>query len=219
MIDVDRSIVAPASLARKTSYAERDVLEALHRDFFGKCYLCERKLAIGEIEVDHRRPVSEWPEGTYDWPNLFPACAFCNKRRVGSPPKVGLLSPGEGIEHRIAQLVHIDHRGTAIVCEFAPCDPDDAPALATAQELDRIHSGQGARSPRTRFATRGLLDMIHDRFLEDIHPLQLKVRRGRERQQRDLLAEVALANVVSRHAPFTMLMRSLIHRTLWDLFD
>lgn len=105
------------------------------------------------------------------------------------------------------------------MCEFAPCNPDDAPALATAQELDRIHSGQGARSPRTRFATRGLLDMIHDHFLEHIHPLQLKVHRARERQQRDLLAEAALANVISRRAPFTMLMRSLVHRALWDLFD
>lgn len=46
MIDVERSALAPASLARGTSCTEQDVREALHRDFLGKCYLCERKLSL-----------------------------------------------------------------------------------------------------------------------------------------------------------------------------
>jgi HNH endonuclease len=219
VIDVERSTLAPASLARKTSWSDQDVLEALHRDFYGKCYLCERKLAIGEIQVEHRRPRSHWPEGTHHWPNLFPACAFCNGRRSKSHPEVGLLSPGDGIERRIVQLARVDRSGTAIECEFMAFDPKDLVAQATAEELERLHSGHGARSPRARYATRGLRDMIHDHFLDEVHPLVLKVRRARSRRQPDAFAEAALATVISRRAPFTMLVRSLVHRSLEGLFD
>lgn len=219
MIDVERSPIVPASLARNKSLKGEDLLEALHRDFLGKCYLCERRLAIGELEIEHRRPQAQWPEDVFHWTNLFPACGFCNGRRARSRIPQGLLSPGDGIEQRIVQLVRIGERGTTILCEFYPADPDDVAAQTTAEELTRLHSGQGTRSPRTRLATRCLLDTIHDHFIGEVHPLEVKVLRGRERRQRDELAESRLASMLSRKASFTMLMRSLVHRALADLFD
>jgi hypothetical protein len=219
VIDVERSALAPASLARQTSWSDQDVLQALHRDFLGKCYLCERKLSIGEIQVEHRRPRAHWPEGTHCWPNLFPSCAFCNGRRSRSYPAVGLLSPGDRVEQRIVQYAQVDLTGTAIECRFVAADPHDAVARATAEELERLHSSGGARSARARYATRDLLDTVHDCFLEQVHPLELQVRRARKRRHPDLLAETALAAVLSRRAPFTMLMRSLVHPSLAGLFD
>ncbi|MCX4240787.1 HNH endonuclease family protein [Paraliomyxa miuraensis] len=219
MIDVERSRVVPASLARETSWADDDVLEALHRDFLGKCYLCERRLSIGEIQVDHRRPISYWPEGAYCWPNLFPCCAFCNGRRSKSYPRASLLSPGDGIERRIEQVALLDHTGTTIECRFVAKDLNDDKARATAEELERLHSVHEARSPRARHATHDLLDTIHDHYLERVHPLHLKVRRARERGRADTEAAAGLAAVLSRRAPFTMLMRSLVHLGVRDLFD
>lgn len=219
MIDVERSVVPPASLARQTSCGERDVLEALHHDFLGKCYLCERRLSIGEIQVEHRRPRALWPEGTYHWPNLFPACAFCNGRRSRSYPDVGLLSPGEGVERRIVQIAQVAHMGTVLECQFVAVDPSDAAAVVTAEELQRLHSTQEASSARARYATRDLLDTIHDHYLEKVHPVELQVRRARKRGQADALAEAALMNVLSRRAPFTMLMRSLVHPSLVSAVD
>lgn len=219
MIDIERSALAPASLARGTSCTERDVREALHRDFFGKCYLCERKLSLGDVHVEHRRPRAQWPEGTYHWPNLFPACAFCNGRRARTYPEVGLLSPGDGVERRIVQLAEVDRTGTAIECEFVAADPNDERAKVTAEELQRLHSGGRARSHRARFATRDLLDTIHDHFLERVHPVELQVRRARKRGQLDADAETRLRAALSRRAPFTMLVRSLVHPGLHDLFD
>lgn len=195
------------------------MLETLHRDFFGKCYLCERRLSIGEIQVEHRRPRSQWPEGAHHWPNLFPACAFCNGRRGRTYPEVGLLSPGDGVERRIVQLAQVDRTGTAIECQFVATDPADAVARATAEELERLHSSHEARSHRARHATRDLLDTIHDWFLERVHPLELQVRRARKRRQPDPVAEAALTAALSRRAPFTMLMRSLVHPGLGDIFD
>lgn len=219
MIDVARSSTPPASLARKKGYTEHDVLEALHRDFFGKCYLCERKLMIGEIQVEHRRPRSCWPEGTYCWTNLYPACAFCNGRRSRTYPAGGLLSPGEGVEWRIVQRARVDHTATTMECHFAAANADDVMAQATAEELERLHSGQEARTPRARYATDDLRDTIHDHYFEHVHPLERQVHRARRRCRPDLSAEGALAAVLSRRAPFTMLMRSLVLSALFDLFD
>jgi len=219
VIDIERSVPAPASLACSKSCSGRDVLEALYRDFLGKCYLCERELSIGEIEVDHRLPQCRWPGGARCWANLFPACAYCNRRRPRSRAKPSLLSPGEGVERRIVQRVRFRPTGD-IECMFVPVQPDDVRAQATAEELERLHSPDHARSHRTRLATIELLSKIRDRYLQEVYPVELEVLRARKRRRaKNLAIEATLASLLSRKAQFTMLMRGLVHPALADLFD
>lgn len=57
MIDIVRRAESPATLA-SGKYGGADVVEALHEDFFGKCYLCEGMLTKGTLTIDHRVPVA-----------------------------------------------------------------------------------------------------------------------------------------------------------------
>ena len=218
MIDVERTTLAPASLARQKGWAGGDVLESLHRDFYGKCYLCERELSLGEVEVDHRRLQCHWPEDAHCWTNLFPACGHCNKRR--SRAKVSILRPGEGIERRVLQRVRFLPHAREIECMFVAADRDDAMARATAAELERLHSPDQARTRRARYATLELLATIRERYLQEVQPVELELLHVRKRRKpKNVAAEAKLTALLSRRAPFTMLTRALVHPVLADLFD
>ena len=84
-------------------YGHIHVRAALEKLFYDKCAYCESKITVSEWNVEHFRPkgrVAERPGHpgyywlTYDWDNLFPACAFCNQRRKDKP-RWGDLSYGK----------------------------------------------------------------------------------------------------------------------------
>ncbi|EPB9461447.1 HNH endonuclease [Yersinia enterocolitica] len=77
MFPVNKSQEAPASLAARRSYSEKDVIEALSRDFHNKCYICEVKDPL-VLNVEHFRPHGDNLDKMYDWRNLFFACGRCN---------------------------------------------------------------------------------------------------------------------------------------------
>jgi hypothetical protein len=219
MIDVERSPVPPPSLSARSRWDALDVRRALERDFYGKCYLCERLVSLGEAEVDHRVPRSVWREGSFEWRNLFPSCRYCNMRRLVHPADAELLSPGQGVETRILQRARTSDDGVSVVCEFGARHLGDRPADRAAEELRHIHSVAGATTGRAAAAAQELLDKIHDHYFRVLYPQELKVLRGRQRGEPDATAEAELARLVSRRAPFTMLMRSMVHPVLRDLFD
>lgn len=140
MIDVQRRAQSPTSLARKRSYKGTDVLDALHKDFLGKCYLCETPVGWRCCEVDHRIPQSDVNSGgpalIYTWTNLFPTCKkeSCNQRRSKTTPVGGWLSPGEGVEQRIYQWR--SSRGKSC---FVAVDKNDLAAVNCAAELTHLH--------------------------------------------------------------------------------
>ena len=76
MIKVNRSYVAPLSLAKGT-YQVKDVQEQLLLDFGGKCYLCEchdlQSLVTEHLMAHHGDKVL-----MLDWNNLFLSCSHCN---------------------------------------------------------------------------------------------------------------------------------------------
>lgn len=219
MIDVQRSPDPPASLTATSRWDGLDVRQALARDFHHKCYLCERRLKRGETEVDHRIPRSVWQEGKLEWRNLFPACRYCNLRRNGRYPSEGLISPGEDVEGRLSQRVLTSEDGLSVECEFRAKRLGDHAAMRTAEELRHVHSSETATTGRASMATQELLDEIHDHYYYVLYPQEMKVLRGRRRDERDEDAEAELRRLLSRRAPFTMLMRSLVHPALFDLFD
>lgn len=77
MFNVVRRDDAPASLARKVSYSDFDVVEALKQDFFDKCYICETKDPMS-LNVEHFYAHEGSDDKKYEWKNLFYACARCN---------------------------------------------------------------------------------------------------------------------------------------------
>ena len=226
MIDVDRPAKPPESLAAGKSYRGLDVIEALHRVFRGKCYLCESPVTLGAIEVDHRRPQGDerFAHLKYDWHNLFPTCASykCNQRRIACPDGE-LLSPGEGVEMRVVQEV----TGCPSSClaiagttefRFSPTDHRDAAAGHTVRELDHIHND------RSNFKAMELRLSIHQHVVALASGMRMY-----EKLCEDPSADPAVLadqkrwvqQWVSRDAPFTMLVRSyFIHvEAVRALFD
>lgn len=103
MIRVHKSSVAPASLASKTRYDGRDVLEQLEADAHGKCYLCERRLTA-DFEVEHLKSQKNYGKLTCDWNNLLWGCGYCNRKKGDNYDDV--LNPVTvDIEDEISQVV------------------------------------------------------------------------------------------------------------------
>ena len=219
MIEVDRRAKSPESLAAETSWSQEDVVRALHEDFHGKCYLCERPLPAGAMEVDHRKPRNEHDDLRYEWTNLFPACRYCNGRRSPHYPVGGLLDPDKDrVESRLKQKAEV--MAAELRCVFDACDPADAAAANTAQELSRLHSEDDATTYRSRAAARDLGDTVHDHYAETVYPLEVKILRARKRGH-DLDADALdrLRHALGRRSPYTMLIRSLVSPDLAELFD
>lgn len=223
MIRVRRSADVPPSLAaaRDGCWREPDVKAALYACFLGKCYLCEGPLGRGAMEVDHRVPQGD-PTGVarrYDWENLFPAHHDCNNRRSRSYPDGGLLFPDkDDVQARLdQQLVAL---GGRYLPRFLHTDMQDSPAKNTAGELNNLHvvpnpEGRGFdKADDLRNAIERHLNVVlvaaraYDRALKLHGPAALETR----------VAESDLRHLLSRSAPYTMLIRSVVP-DLSHLFD
>ncbi len=84
MVKVERSYPAPVSLTTEAqkvngSYAGRDVVERLKKDFHNKCYICELD-CLQDPVIEHLLPHmhGKHPERKFNWDNLFWACGHCN---------------------------------------------------------------------------------------------------------------------------------------------
>ncbi|MBE9068204.1 hypothetical protein IQ260_16255 [Leptolyngbya cf. ectocarpi LEGE 11479] len=140
MINAKRSPEPPKSLLQSKRWNDRDVLEQLHADFLGKCYLTEEVLSLGQISVDHFRPKGElsFKDLIYEWGNLYPTSRNANERRPKKWPEGGLLdpaSPEDDVENRLQQWLDDDFQP-----KFAATDTDDSKAMNTASQLDHIHN-------------------------------------------------------------------------------
>lgn len=85
MIKIERTPTPPASLSKRSSYKEADVLQQLNKDFHGKCYLCEIS-KLQSIHVEHLRPHNNHQDKDreFDWHNLFLSCPHCNSVKKAS---------------------------------------------------------------------------------------------------------------------------------------
>jgi len=77
MFKVNRSFPAPPSLALRRSYDEEDVVKALAKDFYNKCYICETKYPHS-IQIEHFVAHNNNDALKFEWANLFLSCARCN---------------------------------------------------------------------------------------------------------------------------------------------
>ncbi|MCB9543930.1 MAG: hypothetical protein H6703_15995 [Myxococcales bacterium] len=214
MIDITRSVETPPSLERQTDDCLRaaDVLEALHADFAGKCYLCERCYELPVYEVDHRRPQTAFPEHRFSWANLFPICEACNKRRPKAWPAGGMLSPGhfQQLEARLVQRLDYGP-DDALEPAFAPDDGADDEAINTAAELTRIHDNKTDRqSASAAIKGQDLRSAIHRALCAalDLACNYQRLLRTAPNSPQRAFTEQALRRRLSRRAPYTALLRS-----------
>lgn len=222
MIDVNRgSEPTPRSLMEGKHYDGLDVLEALHRVFLGKCYLCETCVEVGTFSIDHQKPKHIHTAQEFAWENLFPACNThrCNERRTKNYPDDGLLDPSNGdrVEQRLLQ--RFEGAPSSVLSNpskihFSARLPDDRQAENSAVELDRIHNGTGSY-PKAQHTAAALRKAI-ERHLSAV---SAHVRAFQHTPSDDLREQ--LKRLFSRRAPYTMLIRSFFaHRAdLRELFD
>lgn len=60
-------------------YRHKDIKEKLFASSYQKCAFCEAKPAeSGNIEVEHFKPKSLYPDLAFDWDNFLPVCRKCN---------------------------------------------------------------------------------------------------------------------------------------------
>ncbi|MFJ9385216.1 hypothetical protein ACIROD_15915 [Peribacillus sp. NPDC101481] len=92
-----------------TRYNEKDVKEALHKMFHGKCAYCESKISYAtNLDVEHYRPKSRVQQDredarglhgyywlAWDWDNLLPACPQCNRWFTHDMPDIGEIALGK----------------------------------------------------------------------------------------------------------------------------
>lgn len=203
MIDVTRSD-APPALA-DGDLRDPEVLAALHRDFLGKCYLCESVVRPASFEVDHRVPKGIDPSQRYQWANLFPICEGCNKRRRKSYPARGLLDPASGdgdVARRLEQRI-LDRSGVPVKPYFVARVREDAAAVNTADELDHIHNDPGSSKAADLRAT-----IIEHQRRVYCACARFLARRATLGEREVLEAEDYLRALLSRRAPFTALTRA-----------
>lgn len=64
-------------------YRNKEIKDALIKSSNGKCAFCECIPSEGGyIEVEHFKPKSLYPDATFEWLNLLPACSQCNGSKL-----------------------------------------------------------------------------------------------------------------------------------------
>lgn len=74
----------PKKLKEKliSHYHHKDIQNVLFESSHDKCAFCECKPGqSGNREVEHFEPKSLYPDRTFDWDNLLPACRKCNEAK------------------------------------------------------------------------------------------------------------------------------------------
>ncbi len=64
-------------------YNKKDIKNTLIKSSNGKCAFCECIPSEGgNIEIEHFKPKSLYPEDTFNWNNLLPSCRKCNGSKL-----------------------------------------------------------------------------------------------------------------------------------------
>lgn len=208
MINVHRRENPPSSLLNQKTWRSEDTLDALFEDFEGKCYICECVCTANTFDVDHFHPRSEGG-GEYVWSNLHPACNWCNNGRPRwKGPMLDPANPDHDVQSDI--LYDLADIGHELVPQFSSRDPEDELAFRTVEQLNHIHQRKNPKGASLRQS----ITMVGFRFLKDY--IAWKESHTSEEKQR---LEAKLKIILSRRAPFTMLIRSLAPGDVHRLFD
>lgn len=86
----------PKKHPHSSQCAHKEVVDALERMSFHKCFYCEQSTTESGKEVDHFIEVAEDPDGAFVWTNLYLSCPTCNHKIANRDiPVANCLDPCE----------------------------------------------------------------------------------------------------------------------------
>jgi hypothetical protein len=87
MVRLTKSELPPGVIIKsEQDYRKGEVLKTLANDCYNKCYICEIKPTV--INVEHIVPHSRESKLKYEWSNLFLACGHCNSIKHNKYDKI-----------------------------------------------------------------------------------------------------------------------------------
>lgn len=188
------------------SYRNSDLIEAFDAHFFAKCYLTEKKFHTSwQMEIEHFIPQNERPDLKYTWTNLYPADSDANKMKPNATPNGGYLdpcSPTDDVEKEIIYYFDVDLE----TCQFEPVNLANQKAINTAKLLHRLHNGHDADSRAKTAGLRKAIAMQRNKIYKTILAWQHAKTHNNVLEEANNRRE--LKALLSKKAPFTMLMRS-----------
>lgn len=172
-------------------YAHPDIVETLAAMSHKKCFYCEHLMNEDEFEVDHYIEVSEAPEKSFAWENLYLCCKTCQKR-----PTEGTVPRAECLD---------------------PCDASIDPAAHLTFEkeviLPRNDSQRGRQTIRKYKLDRGKLELLRSRRLQLFYKTLSDSWKQEAQQGRSQLSDEAravLLRFAEPEAPFSLMFRELV---------
>lgn len=112
-----------------THYRHPDIKEKLFAASHQKCAFCEAKPAeSGNIEVEHFKPKSLYPELAFEWNNFLPVCRKCNESKsdhdIGKEPIVNPSSddPEKIFAYNFINIIPIDDENEIANRTIEICD-------------------------------------------------------------------------------------------------
>ena len=191
------------------SYRNADIFEAFDKDFFAKCYLTEKKAFANSyaFDIEHfkAKAISQSPELTYEWANLYPADHVANMLKPRIDPSEGYLDPCEPSDDVEKEILYTVMFGGE--CHFEALDSSNKKALNTAELLELIHNGHDKNSKQKTANLRAEINERRNRILELI--LEWLGASKENNIQKEFELRTKLKKYLSRKSSFTMLMRSM----------
>lgn len=137
MIRVYKHPEIPASLLRRVSWNEEDVVGQLMSDQHRKCYLCERE-CITDFQVEHFQSRFHNDGLCFEWSNLLWSCFYCNVKKSSSFDNI--LNP---LDNNVEDLIRQEFDFPNSKVLFSHIGGDSEKKASTISLLNRIFNGSG----------------------------------------------------------------------------
>ncbi len=176
-------------------YAHSGIVDTLEAMSHKKCFYCEHLLDDDELTVDHHVEVTEEPDKSFAWENLYLCCRGCqSKLAEATVPRAECLDP---------------------------CDPSIDPAdhLTFEDEiiLPRNDSQRGRQTISKYKLRRGDLELRRIRQLKSFQKVWLALKDQQIQQGRKQLDDeqrMLLQRFAAPEAPFSLMFRDLLRALL-----
>lgn len=201
MFNVTRTYPAPNSI-KKNQYNKEDVLAALRRMFFDKCYLCERD-NIHDAEVEHFIPHQSNKALKFDWDNLYYSCSRCNS--IKSNTHVNLLDCANAsidVGRMINCMMPSVPDGKVIVAATIA-----APCANTTNTIDLLEQCYNLKNTALRSISRdSLIEQMWDHYTELLQARKV-LRKGNSGSTAKVTAEEIIEAMLVITHPFSIFWR------------
>ncbi len=183
---------------------DENVRVKLKKDFLNKCYICESRGIVSEI--DHFKPwIGENIDLKFEWNNLFYSCGYCNGKKSSVYNNscdnmiLDCTNPKEDVENCLIYKKAKNLKSKfdiSVAKEFE----NDNKVLKTAEFLNKIYNGNEKRANT---------DTLKENILYNLKIFQENVRKYFEKID-NTKYEKRIIFELSKRSPFTAFKRQII---------